>query len=114
MWPIRPGTSLIETLLALTLLATVESWSLAAAVAAERSVARSLLLRASHHRAVRALADVERPPCDSAALNASAVEARWRVTSARVTSGNVQTHVVRLRNVRGDSIRASRGRWCGT
>ncbi len=110
----RPGITLIETLVALVLVAMVASWSLGAAAAAERALGLSLLRRAALHRAARALADVEAAPCDSLAGATTKDESRWRVAAKRVTAGNVQSHVVLLKTVRGDSIALGRSRWCAS
>jgi Tfp pilus assembly protein PilV len=108
----RRGTSLCEVLLALVLLSATAAWGLQAAAAAERAVGSALAHRAALHRAERALADLDALPCDSVTVARTTGERRWQLTARRNQDGPAQSDDIELHDLRGDTVRVHRARWC--
>jgi hypothetical protein len=108
----RRGSSLIEVLMALVVLAATAAWSLGAVVAAERALGASDAHRAALHRAERALTDLEMVPCDSLVTTPPLREPRWHLIATRTRAGDVVHDAVRVQPLTGDTVAVSRAVWC--
>lgn len=110
----RHGMTLVEVLVALTILAATAAWSLLAVAAAQRALGAAELHRAALRRAELALATLDDAPCDSAVAPQSTRELRWRITTARTRAGvlaSTSATVIPV-STRTDSVRARRLEWC--
>jgi Tfp pilus assembly protein PilV len=108
----RQGTSLCEMLVALTLLSATAAWGLAAAAAAERSVAAAQRRTLALHRAEAALSGVASLSCDSSTVTTYTVEPRWDIAAQRSTVGHVRQSVARVVTRTADSLTVSHSAWC--
>jgi hypothetical protein len=108
----RPGNSLCEVLVALTLVASASAWALQAAVISQRGLGRSQRQRASLHRAERVLSELNALPCDSISIARTLTEPRWQLAIERDQDGPAYNDLVILRTSVGDTVRVSRSGWC--